>query len=454
MIKKGVTVKAAKVSKAKTAIEYLPDADEIERSPLPRFAQFTLHLLLFGLVAFMLWASFAQLEKIVAAQGSLVNPLPNIVVQPLETSIIQSIDVRVGQVVKKGDTLATLDATFIRSDENQLRARLDSLETQAKGLEVELAGGLPKAGAVSPQSADGQLQASLLTERRANYQAQQLRMGETAAKLRAALATNRRDQALAASRLKALREIESMQEKLVAQKIGAPLQLMEAQIKSKEVERDLAQVTNREQEILRELAAFDAEKVAFERGWRQKTMEELLSITRERDSLTEQIQKADKRHRLITLVAPEDAVVLDIIKLSPGSIVREAETFFTLVPLNVALEAEVRIDSADVGYIKVGDPVHIKIDAFPFQRHGTLEATVRTVSEDAFKRDASNKTGGDVYYVSRVSLNSTNLKNMVDKSRLLPGMTVTAEIVVGERSVMSYIVWPLLKGMDEAVREP
>lgn len=454
MIKKGVIAKTAKVSKAKTAIEYLPDADEIERSPLPRFAQFTLHLLLLGLVAFMLWASFAQLEKIVAAQGSLVNPLPNIVVQPLETSIIQSIDVRVGQIVKKGDTLATLDATFIRSDENQLRARLDSLETQAKGLEVELAGGLPKAGAVSPQSADEQLQASLLTERRANYQAQQLRMGETAAKLRAALATNRRDQALAASRLKALREIESMQERLVAQKIGAPLQLMEAQIKSKEVERDLAQVTNREQEILRELAAFDAEKVAFERGWRQKTMEELLSITRERDSLTEQIQKADKRHRLITLVAPEDSVVLDIIKLSPGSIVREAETFFTLVPLNVALEAEVRIDSADVGYIKVGDPVHIKIDAFPFQRHGTLEATVRTVSEDAFRRDASNKTSGDVYYVSRVTLSNTNLKNMVDKSRLLPGMTVTAEIVVGERSVMSYIVWPLLKGMDEAVREP
>ena len=441
----------SKGAKAKTAVDYLPDADEIERSPLPRFAQFTLHILMGALVAFLLWASLAQLEQVVAAQGSLVNPLPNIVVQPLETSIIKSINVKAGQLVKKGDTLATLDATFIRADENQLRLRLESLETQAKGLDEELSGKSP--AAVAADSADGQLQANIVSERRANYRAQKLKMEETSAKLRAALATNRRDQSLIANRLKALREIESMQEKLVAQKIGAPLQLMEAQIRSKEVERELTSVSNREQESLRELAAFDAEKTAFEKGWRQKTMEDLLTVSRERDALQEQLQKADKRHKLITLVAPEDAVVLDVIKLSPGSIVREAESFFTLVPLNVPLEAEVRIDSADVGYIKLGHPVHLKIDAFPFQRHGTLDGTVRTVSEDAFKREAA-KGAGDVYYISRINLTGTTLKNMVDKSRLLPGMTLSAEIVVGHRTVMSYIAWPLMKGLGEAGREP
>jgi HlyD family secretion protein len=96
----------------------------------------------------------------------------------------------------------------------------------------------------------------------------------------------------------------------------------------------------------------------------------------------------------------------------------------------------------------------LKIDAFPFQRHGTIDGTVRTVSEDAFRRDASSKTGGDVYYQTRITLSSTNLKNMIEKSRLLPGMTLTAEIVVGERSVLSYVAWPLLKGLDEAIREP
>jgi HlyD family secretion protein len=216
----------------------------------------------------------------------------------------------------------------------------------------------------------------------------------------------------------------------------------------------LALVIGREQEIERELGAFEAEKTVFEKGWRQKTMEELLAITREHDSVNEQLQKADKRHKLVTLVAPVDAVVLEIAKLSPGSIVKEAETFFTLVPLNVRLEAEVNIDSVDVGYIKLGHPVHLKLDAYPFQKHGTLDAKVRTISEDAFRRDQPAKSGGDAYYLTRLDLDKTNLKNMLASSRLLPGMTLSAEIVVGQRSVLSYLAWPLTKGLGEAVREP
>jgi hemolysin D len=441
-----------KAPKGQTVVEYLPDADEIERSPVPRFAQFTLQAMVLALIAFTVWASVSQLDQVVVAQGRLVNPLPNVVVQPLETSIVQTVDVRVGQIVKKGDKLASLDATFVQADETQLQARLSSLETQVQGLERELVGESGQGGAT--QNADGKLQASLATERKANYKAQQTKLAETAGKLRAALATNRQDQQLIASRLRSLKEIETMQEKMVAQKFGAPLQLMEAQQRSKEVERDLELARSREHEIKRELGAFDAEKMAFEKGWRQKTMEDMLTLTRERDSVKEQLQKADKRRRLVTLSSPIDAVVLEIAKLSPGSIIKEAETFFTLVPLNVTLEAEVRIDSVDVGYIKLGDKVHLKLDAFPFQRHGTLDARVRTMSEDAFRRDASAKSGADAYYVSHMTLDKITLKNMIETSRLLPGMTVTAEIVVGKRTVMSYLAWPLTKGLDEAVREP
>jgi HlyD family secretion protein len=166
------------------------------------------------------------------------------------------------------------------------------------------------------------------------------------------------------------------------------------------------------------------------------------------------LQKADRRNRLVTLTAPIDAVVLEIAKLSPGSVVREAETFFTLVPLNAPLEAEVHIDSLDVGYIKLGGATHIKVDAFPFQRHGTLDAKVRTLSEDAFKRETPSKSASEAYYLARIELGAIGLKNMTDGARLLPGMTLTAEIVVGQRSVLSYMAWPLTKGISEAAREP
>ncbi len=439
-----------KKNKGLTVIEYLPDADEIERSPLPRYAQLTMHALLtlFGLA--LLWAAVSKIDQVVVGQGRLVNPVPNIVVQPLETSIIQSVDVRAGQVVKKGETLATLDATFIQSDEGQLRVRLQSLETQIQGLEREMA--FSGADAVKPGS--DPLQAKLMAERRANYGAQQARLNESAARLRAALATNLQDQKKVASRLKSLKEMESMQEKMVAQKYGAPIQLLEAQQRTKEVERDLELVIGKEQELRRELASVDAERSVFERGWRQKTMEDLLGLTRERDALIEQLSKTDKRRSLVTLTAPIDAVVLEIAKLSPGSIIKEAETFFTLVPLNVSLEAEAHVDAMDVGYLKLGQSVHVKLDAFPFQKHGMLDAKVATISEDAFKRENAAKSGGDSYYLVRLQLQGTDLKNMKEGTRLLPGMTVNAEIVVGQRTILSYLAWPLTKGISESIREP
>jgi HlyD family secretion protein len=437
---------------AKTAIEYLPDADEIERTPVPRMAQVTMHVLLLALVSFGLWANFSQLDQVVVAQGRLVNPMPNVVVQPLEMSIVKSIEVRVGQVVKRGQILATLDPTFTQADESQLRTRLASLETQILGFEHELTG--RTSVGKDTNNADDQLQANLMAERKDNYKAQQMRILENSAKLRAALATNRSDQQFVASRLKSLKEMEAMQEKMAAQKFGSPLQLLEAQQRSKEVERELELVSNREVEIRRDLAAVDSERQAFEKGWRQKIMEDLLNLSRERDSLKEQLQKADKRSKLVTLTAPVDSVVLEMAKLSTGSIVQAAETFFTLVPLNVTLEAEVQIDAVDVGYIKLGHQVHVKVDAFPYQKHGTLDAKVRTISEDAFRKDTSGNPVASAFYLSRIALASSTLTNMKEGSRLLPGMTLNAEIVVGKRSVISYLAWPLTKGLTEAIREP
>ena len=439
-----------------TAIEFLPDADEVERRPLPAYARRTLHLLAGSLVLALLWAGFSEVERVVIAQGQLVNPLPNIVVQPLETSIIQKIEVRIGQVVKKGEVLATLDPTFAQADEAQLRNRLKSLDTQTQGLSAELGGmSKNKTGVKAGIDADGQLQSLLSKERQANYQAQITRLEENLARLAASLDTSRKDQSVLQQRMKSLLEIEAMQESLMAQQFGAKLQLLEARDRRLSVERDLQMARNKELELNREIASLEAEKTAFTKGWRQKAMEDLLTTTRDRDGVNEQLQKADKRKKLVALVSPVDAVVLDIAKLSEGSIVKEAEQMFTLVPLSSQLEAEVKIDSIDIGYIKTGDTAHIKLDAFPFQKHGALEAKVRTISEDAFKRDAAMSAAGtQAYYVSRVAFGDAKLRKLPEKSRLLPGMTVTAEVVVGKRSVLSYLLWPLTKAMDESIREP
>ncbi|TAN50247.1 MAG: HlyD family type I secretion periplasmic adaptor subunit [Methylococcaceae bacterium] len=443
-----------KPEKSTTVIEFLPDADEIERSPLPRSARITLHVMLTMLVFFLLWAIFSEVDKVVVATGRLITPLPNIIVQPLETSIIQRIDVRVGQVVKKGERLATLDPTFAEADESQLRIQLSSLDTQLQRLQAELAGS--KSLSDNKTDADSQLQAQLSTVRQGNYRAQLTQLEEKIASLRASMDTNRLDQQILSARLKPLLEIEAMLGKLVASQYGARVNLLEAQEKRLGVERELQQAKNHEQELKRDLAALEAEKAAFDKGWRQKTMEDLLETTRNRDAIHEQLQKADKRHKLVILESPSEAVVLEIAPLSQGSVVREAEQLFVLVPLGAELEAEVKIDSIDIGHIKVGDVARVKVDAFSSQKHGTLDATVRTISEDAFRREKSPllEQGMDAYYMARLSLGDSHLKKMAPGARLLPGMTLSAEIVVGKRTVMSYLLWPLMKALDESIREP
>ncbi len=457
-----------KPAAAQPAIDFLPDADEMERSPLPPIARITIHVLAAGLLAFVLWANFSQVEKIVIAHGRMVNPAPNVILQPLETGVIKKILVRPGQIVKKGDVLATLDPTFTQADEAQLVARVQTLELQARGLRAELegsttvvveegsaalvAGLLPSVG--DKNDTDSQVQANLARERLANYRAQQTKNNETFARAQASLVTNQRDQQALAARLRAVREIEAMQEKLVANQYGARLRLLEAQEKRLEIERDLTSASNREAEIKRELAVIQAEGETFEKGRRQKLNEDLLATIRELAGVNEQLTKANLRHKLVEIVSPIEAVVLDMAKLSVGSVVKEAETFVTLVPIGDELEAEVQIDSLDVGYIKSGDLVHLKLDAFPFQKHGLLEAKVRTISEDAFRRENTAAGGQDAYYVSRVKIGTAKLKGMGSRNRLLPGMTLSAEIVVGKRTVMSYLVWPLTKALDEAIREP
>lgn len=436
-------------------LEFLPDADEIERSPLPPYLRITVQTMLAALVVAIIWASFSKIDLVVTAHGRLVNPLPNIVVQPLESAIVQTIHVQVGQVVKKGEVLATLDPTFTHADEAQLRSRLQSLDTQSGDLRSELAGKSSRVAGAAGGDADSALQAQLSGERRANYGAQLDKLTQTVARLRAGIETNRRDQQLLAPRLKSLNEVEQMYDKLLAENYGARLHVLEARDKRLEVERELALTVSKEQELKNELASAEAEKSAFDKNWRQKAMEDLLAASRDRAAVTEQLSKADKRSQLVSLVAPSDGVVLNIAKLSPGSIVKEAEIFFTLVPLGGALEAEVQIDASDVGHINAGDEVQVKLDAFPFQKHGALKSHVRVISEDAFRREpGAPATSPDAYYISNIDLGLSKLRNMTKRERLLPGMTLSAEIVVGKRTVMSYLLWPLTKALSESIREP
>jgi HlyD family secretion protein len=405
------------------------------------------------IVSALLWASLAQVDETVTARGRLVSTERNLVVQPLETSIVESIPVRVGQVVRKGEVLATLDPTFSEANRSMAQGGVQSLDARSRRLEGELGqnANVPALG----RNTDERLQTELAAARRANYQARLRSLEETVGRIEAAQRTNRQDQRLLADRLKALEEMEAMQQQLADMNFGARRSLLEAREKRLEVQRQLEQARNREQELAREQASSQAELHAWKNDWRQKTLEELAQVSRERQAAKEELSKAQRRRSLITMVAPMDAVVLEIADVSIGTVVREAEQMFKLVPVDHALEVELQISPQDVGFLATGQAVKVKLDAFPFQRHGSLQGKLSSISQDAILRAATGdrSPAAETYYRARVMLLSTELSRVPQETRLLPGLTGNAQVVVGKRSVLWYFLMPIFGTFDDALTE-
>ncbi|HEX2114904.1 MAG TPA: HlyD family type I secretion periplasmic adaptor subunit [Alphaproteobacteria bacterium] len=429
-------------------LEFQSDARAIEEGPVPTAARLTLYALLAFVIIAIAWAALSLVDQVVVARGRLITTASNLVVQPLETSIVRSIDVKTGDIVRKGDRLGTLDQTFTEADAEQLRARIDSLGAQVRRLQAELDGQAYKAPANA--TPDERLQEIIGSKRTQQHDARLDSFDKQIARAEAGIKTKRADQVALNHRLAVAREVETMRGALFAKEVGSRLQQLEAQSVRLQIERDLQLSANEILELQQEIARTRAEREAFIQDWRQKTAEELVSAGRDLDAAERQLDKAKRRNALVDLTAPADAIVLEVAQRSIGSVLREAEPLFTLVPIDVPIEAEVSVDARDIGLVRAGAPVRVKLDAYPFQKHGTLEGMVRTISEDSF----TEKESAQAFYRARVTLTSTSLRDVQDGYRLIPGMTVAAEIKSGERSVLSYFLYPLIRGLDESIREP
>lgn len=436
---------------------FLSEAETIENEPMPWPARATLYVLAALLLVAVTWASLARIDRIVVGRGKLITTTPTIVVQPLEPAMIRSIEVQVGQIVKKGTRLASFDPTFASSDLSQLSVRHASLDAQTRRLEAELAGArLP---AESPANAEELLQSRLFEERRANLASRLESLDQNIARLKAAVAGNKREEVVLRERLKKTLEIQQMHESLGNGNYVPRMKVLETQRDRLETERDLEQLLNSSGQLVREIAKLEADRSAFARDWRGKVMEELVVVKRDRDAAADQLRKAQRKSELTVVTAPVDAVVQEIAKRSTGSVLKEAEPLLTLVPLDAPLEAEVQIDARYISYIRAGDRARIKLDTFPFQRYGVVQGRVRTVSEDSFVRtpagdEPAQASGREAFYLARVTLENAALDGTSTEIRFLPGMTLTAEVVFGDRTVISYLLYPIIRSLDEGLRNP
>ncbi len=440
-------------------LEYQPDAVEIEERPVPGTVRWVLYIILCTLIVMVIGAIIFKVDRIVVAEGKLITTSPNIVIQSLNTAIIRSIEVQVGDVVEKGQILATMDSTFASADLTQLTKQAHIIGTQVRRIRAELNN--DSFWAQPEEGEDGRLQEQLFRQRKIIFNRNKQFNEEQIGALVAKLALNKVQHQGKERQLKLLRDVEGTVARLPQKNTDYRLRLLEAQKNRYQTADDMASLLAEQQVIEHELKQAKAEWQRFVEERSGELMEQEVTLRNELEKITEEINKAKRLHDLVSLRAPQQGIVLRIAELAVGSITRQAEPFITLVPLNSTIEVEVNVPSKDIARIRIEDSARVKLDAFPFQRHDTLPGEVRVISEDSFRLNDKGEALAqapsdreDAFYRTRISLLSTTLRNVPAGFRLMPGMKVRAEIKVGKRSVISYFLYPIIRVFDESLREP
>ncbi|MBN8929005.1 MAG: secretion protein [Rhodospirillales bacterium 69-11] len=443
-------------------LEFQSPSTAIINTPVPRSARGISWMIGSMVLAGIVATAVIRVDRVVEAPGKVVSQSPTIVVQPLDTAIVRSIDVHEGETVKAGQVLARLDPTFAAADMGALAAQVAALQAQVSRLQAEVNNQSFSYSGTDPNLA---LQAAIYAQRKSEYNYKLENYRQKADSLVATIRRANSDMAGYKDRLQYAQSLEQMRKELEKLQVGSRLNTLAAMDSRAEMQRNLEGAEQQAQGAQRDLAALIAEREGYIQNWHADAAQQLADATSKLSDARENLNKAQLRRQLVELRADRDATVLTISKVSVGSVLQSGQQFITLVPLDAPLEIETNITGRDSGYVHVGDPVAIKFDTFPYTLYGLGRGVVRIVSADSFtaQDDQRNPTGAlpmpqsanaEPYYRARVTIDKLELHGVPEGFKVVPGMPVTADIKVGERTLFEYFFSRVLPVGDEAMREP
>ena len=409
-------------------------------------------------------AALVPIDKVVTAPGRLVATQSTVVVQPLETAIVREIDVTEGQVVHKGDLLAKLDPTFSTSDRTAMSEQAASLRAEVARLTAEAAG-----VEYHPEVADpaAMIQEAILTQRRAERMSRLDNYRNKIDGLQATLAKAIGDVQAYSERKQVALTVEGKRRELERLGWGSQLNSLQAQDQRLEVDRGLQEAQQTARSAANDLSAMRSEAKAYDQDWHSKVSEDLTDASRKLADMTGNLTKATLRSKLVDLRADTDATVLSRAPVSVGSVLQSGDRFLTLVPLNAPLQIDASVSGADAGFVHVGDEVTVKFDTFPYTQYGGAKGTVQFLSADSLTSqddDGTHRNAGASsqnpatppasFYRAHISVDSVDLHDTRPGFHITPGMPITADIMVGKRTVLTYIFSRALPVVMDGMREP
>jgi HlyD family secretion protein len=476
----------AEAGRGQTSFLHKSEAALIEEAPvgLPS------HIILYVIVGFIFFALmfciFGSVDRIVVATGKVTTRSPLVVLQPYSTSKISKIYVRPGDVVKKGQVLVTFDPTFSNADEAALKQKVDSLASEISRIQAELSGSqkFTVAGAknlsvqakgssaamrnssdpiknsvdLSKNTTDGtandpfSVQSQLFNQRRSQHASDIAERDARIKQLDVQIAEHQESLSHLRRQVDISLNIFEIRRKLEAASAGSRLDTVLAEKENITEDLKLKSVISDLDKLQQEKMEYLSERSSYSSKWFSELSEQLSKDMKDWTAASQEYQKASRMRELSDMRAPMDGVVLELSDRSEGSVLREAETLLTLVPANAVLLVDANISSRDIGYVKAGYSVQVKLEAYPFQQFGTVDAQLVEISPDSIVEKDGDKT--NTVFHTQIKLNDSLVGLLKRGIKLHPGLIVTADIKTGRRSIISYLSDPIIKTANEGLREP
>jgi len=441
--------------------EFQPALVRLQELPPSPLGRRMLWAALIFLAALLAWAVFGRLDIVAVAEGRLVPDTYLKIVQPADAGVVKEILVKEGELVKEGQILMRMDAALSDSDLKTLTADFHNKRLSLRRIDAQLAGTPLMRRSDDPAELFVQVQAQYLANRQAY---------ETAlAQERAVLVKAKSDLAAAEAVRKKLAQVlphyrdqEAAYAKLEKDGFAGKLMSNDKQRERIEKEQDL-----RAQEAVIASAAAtitqqERKTAQITADYRRQLQTERVDIANQFERAGQDLAKQEHRHAYLELRAPQDGLVKDLATHTVGTVASPGTILMTLVPMDENLRAEVWVKNDDIGFVREAQAVKVKLAAFTFQKYGMLEGSVAHVSADSAERGSSASAlapatpkppAEALAYRTLVNLKSQTLDADGVKYRLTPGMQVAAEIHLGTRTVLEYLLSPVRKAFHEAGRE-
>lgn len=433
--------------------EFLPAAEEIVETPAAPLGALVVWLVAFLLVVALAWSYFGRIDIVAVANGKISTEGSTKIIQPAISGVVTSINVHEGQRVKKGDTLLALDKTTAEKDVATVNQSLNVARVERDILRRLAVGGntddiinnadLPdETKAMLRQFASSQTALSAARQQAvnstiSNYQ-QQLQFNQQAKNQLETNAQNLKNRkaeiekqlpnANPVDKLRLQNELSNIDQRITSADsavLGQNQQLLQSQ-------SALTQAQNQSQTQTAETnSAFNNQIIAAEK----RIIELENNLVKARQVLAQ-----------TTIAAPVDGTVLSLTVKTIGGVVNAGQQLAQIVPEKVPLYVDAALDNQDVGFVKPGQRVVVKVATYPFQRYGYLEGTVENISPDAIQDD---KKG--LIYKAKIKLNDDKSSKQ-NQLKLLPGMSVSAEITTGQRRIIEFFLDPLMTKADESLK--